>query len=347
MKTKNTVRYAALALLLLGLFAGVPDATAQCQPNTSTGVTVDVFRSDRQPPIHGTVWQAQTFTVLGSGCLVLDQLTVSVLRLVDRSGNSPADLVLEIYNVTGTGFPPWPAALGGTATPLATATVASSVVPTTAYTDITFAFSPPPQLAGGAQYAAVFHQLGNAGTGQLAYRLGLAPGNVYAGGGYYKYDPTEASKWAFPHGPEGGLDVRMSICVSPCVAGCVRTQGYWKTHGGRGPQPNVWPVNSLTLGGFSYTQSELLDILEQQVVGNGLISLAHQLIAAKLNIASGASAPSAILAAINSADALMATTFRVPPIGNGFLDPSVTAALTQTLDQYNNGVFVGGPPHCE
>jgi hypothetical protein len=34
----------------------------------------------------------------------------------------------------------------------------------------------------------------------------------------------------------------------------------------------------------------------------------------------------------------------VPPIGSGFLSPSSTNTKTQTLDDYNNGIT--GPGHC-
>jgi hypothetical protein len=56
---------------------------------------------------------------------------------------------------------------------------------------------------------------------------------------------------------------------------CTFTQGYWENH------PAAWPVDSLVLGDHEYTQAELLQILDQPVAGNGLIALAHQLIAAK------------------------------------------------------------------
>lgn len=131
--------------------------------------------------------------------------------------------------------------------------------------------------------------------------------------------------------------------LSPTVAAfttnstnCTYTQGYWKNHS------NMWPVTQLMLGSVNYTQAQLLMILDESVVGNGLVSLAHQLIAAKLNIAAGAD-PSAASAAISAADALIGSLV-VPPIGSGFLDPSVTSDLTQTLDDYNNGIT--GPGHC-
>jgi len=327
------------------LMGSIPLAAQTCTPNTNTGVTVDVNRSNLQSPIQNLNWHAQTFTVLGSGCFTLNQVTFSV-----RKAGSPGDLVVEIYN-TSADTPAIPSGLpGGAAAPLASQTVAASSVSTT-YTDLTVTFSSPPQITGGAQYALVIHQA--AGSGTNSYNFGLDDGNPYAnfpvGGRFCKSSSTlvpPSTTWDCPFGPGGGMDVRMSICVSPCVSGCTLTQGFWKNHGGRGPQPNAWPVSSLTLGTHAYTQNELLDILEQPVAGNGLVSLAHQLIAAKLNIANGASAPSAILTAIASADALIDGLI-IPPVGAGFLDPSLTGALTETLDQYNNGLFPGGPPHCE
>lgn len=117
---------------------------------------------------------------------------------------------------------------------------------------------------------------------------------------------------------------------------CTYTQGYWKNH------PSAWPVTSVTLGTVTYTQSQLLSIFGQPVQGNGLISLAHQLIAAKLNIAQGANS-SIVASTIAAADAQIGSLV-VPPIGSGSLSTSSTSAKTQTLDDFNNGVT--GPGHC-
>jgi hypothetical protein len=117
---------------------------------------------------------------------------------------------------------------------------------------------------------------------------------------------------------------------------CTYTVGYWKTH------EDVWPVNSLTLGTVVYTAAELLAILNQPVNGNGLVSLCHQLIAAKLNIQMGAD-PSAASACISAADALIGGLV-CPPVGAGYLDPATTTGSTQCLDDYNNGIT--GPGHC-
>ena len=93
---------------------------------------------------------------------------------------------------------------------------------------------------------------------------------------------------------------------------------------------------------MTYNQAQLLSIFDQPAQGNGRGSLAHQLIAAKRNIANGAD-PTAAAAAIASADALIGSLI-VPPVGSGYLAPSAVNSLASTLDKYNNGII--GPGHC-
>jgi hypothetical protein len=119
--------------------------------------------------------------------------------------------------------------------------------------------------------------------------------------------------------------------------GCVRGQGYWKNH------PDQWPVTELQLGNVTYNQQELLDILREPVRGNGLLILAHQLIAAKLNIAAGAD-PSCIQETIAEADALIGDLV-IPPIGNGYLAPRDAAPLAGILGQFNEGDMCA--PSCD
>lgn len=128
----------------------------------------------------------------------------------------------------------------------------------------------------------------------------------------------------------------LSFCIPPTYP-CTYTQGYWKNH------PNAWPVNSLYLGTRSYTKDELLLILNSPVKGNGLISMAHQLITAKLNKAMGTNT-TVIDSDIAAADAMIGSLV-VPPVGSGFLHPSTTSTLNDKLDAYNRGVI--GPGHCE
>jgi len=114
---------------------------------------------------------------------------------------------------------------------------------------------------------------------------------------------------------------------------CTLTQGYWKNHA------DAWPVASLTIGTNTYSKDELLVILKTPVKGNGLISLSHQLIAAKLNVAAGATS-SSISDAIAQADALIGSL----KLGTDSLTTAEVAALVDKLTQFNEGAI--GPGHC-
>ena len=113
---------------------------------------------------------------------------------------------------------------------------------------------------------------------------------------------------------------------------CVLTQGYYRTHA-------CLPLSYLTLGSVVYSAAQVQDILNAMPNGNGLIALAHQLIAAKLNVADGASAPAGIATADADIGALI-----VPPVGSGFLDPIPLESLISNLDAFNMGN--AGTPHC-
>jgi hypothetical protein len=131
--------------------------------------------------------------------------------------------------------------------------------------------------------------------------------------------------------------------------GCTYTQGYYKTHGPipTGNNSYLWPASvqtlGLTIGNVVYTADQLLAIFNTPAQGNGLLSLTHQLIAAKLNVLGGAD-DSAVSATIASADALIGSLV-VPPVGSGSLANSATSPLTSVLANFNEGVI--GPGHCE
>jgi hypothetical protein len=168
---------------------------------------------------------------------------------------------------------------------------------------------------------------------------------------------------AFAHNIPGGLKASDKSGTTQCTTfdcgseGCTYTQGFWKTHGpegcATGNNTNHWfdkitdpanpaQVTSLTLGTVSYTDLQLCSILNTPAAGNGLLSLSHQLIAAKLNIANGSS-PVSIQSSIDAADALIGSLV-IPPVGSGYLAPSATAALITALTNYNEGAT--GPGHC-
>src|SRR5262245_58345810 len=132
-----------------------------------------------------------------------------------------------------------------------------------------------------------------------------------------------------------GSDPSITV-TGTCAVACTRGQGFWKN------TPGAWAVTTLTLGTVSYSQAQLLQILNEPVVGNGLVSLAHQLIAAKLNVAAGTD-PSAVSSSISAADTMIGGLI-VPPIGSGSLATSATSALATALDNYNSGIT--GPGAC-
>jgi hypothetical protein len=150
---------------------------------------------------------------------------------------------------------------------------------------------------------------------------------------------TEYVFRAYVNGDANGDESAYSGDLSASTANAECTQGFWKNH------PEVWPASAtpMFLGTVSYTKTELLDIFNTPANGNGLISLAHQLITAKLNGANGSDL-SPVAADIATADAMIGGLV-VPPIGAGFLDPGTTSATTETLDDYNNG-HLGGVIAC-
>lgn len=172
--------------------------------------------------------------------------------------------------------------------------------------------------------------------------VALQCGKSYAFKGYARQTATLLRSLEF-----GPLYCSTLACTPTDT--CTFTQGYWKTHGPvpKGNNEYVWPqevkVNGLKLGNVLYTATQLLQIFnEQPSKENGLVSLAHQLIAAKLNVLNGAD-PSDITASIAAADTLIGA-LTVPPVGTGSKASSETSALTETLTDYNEGKT--GPGHC-
>jgi hypothetical protein len=145
-------------------------------------------------------------------------------------------------------------------------------------------------------------------------------------------------------------DLSCSTLPSGHAAGCTRPVTEWAfanpvaCSGDKDPQHCMaWPVSSLTLGGVSYSVEQLVAILRTPDSGNGLVALAQQVIATRLSIAAGADG-SAVADTIAAADVLMAGLI-VPPVGQGFLDPVVTAPHVAALTSFNEGAT--GPGRCE
>ena len=165
------------------------------------------------------------------------------------------------------------------------------------------------EMAAGTEYVVRVKANGEGGLPSGGDNL-LGGGNGLLGGSEYS---ATLHAWTKAH------DDRVE---------CVHSQGYWKTH------PEKWPVSSLKLGNVIYTKAQLLSIWNTPAEGNGLISLAHQLMAAKLNVIAGAIAPASVTNAIAAADAMIGNRI-APPLGTGFLEPATSSALTDELQEFN------------
>ncbi len=122
---------------------------------------------------------------------------------------------------------------------------------------------------------------------------------------------------------------------------CPHSQGYWKEH------DELWPVSSLTLGSQTYTKAELLALLNRSVNGDASITLAKQLIAAKLNILKGAvSTP--IAATITAADALLAARTGKLPYGLSSSSTTGSQMVSKAgkLEDFNTGDLTSGCSSC-
>ena len=124
--------------------------------------------------------------------------------------------------------------------------------------------------------------------------------------------------------------------ATPEANNCTYSIGYWKNN------PSEWPTNSLTLGGITYNQTELLNILNTPPQGDASYILAYQLMGAKFNVLQGADS-SAIANTLPNADAWLTAN----PLGS---NPTGTTrqdgiAAAQILDDFNRGII--GPGNCQ
>ena len=130
------------------------------------------------------------------------------------------------------------------------------------------------------------------------------------------------------------------VCGCGHPTGCVHTQGYWKSKPGV-----IWPApysRDALFFSSGLTWQQILDTPPKG--GNGYIILAHQVIAAVLNRASGASAPPSVQTIINNATAYFSSGATLESCGASACATQKTWAAI--LDTYNNGNYPGAPGHC-
>jgi photosystem II stability/assembly factor-like uncharacterized protein len=136
------------------------------------------------------------------------------------------------------------------------------------------------------------------------------------------------------------LLVEVTPIPPPPTDYCPLSQGYWKNHSSK------WSASALPmmLGTLnSYDQSELLSLFNAAPRGDASIILAHQLMAAKLNVANGSPVPTVVADAISDADAAIGEL--VIPAGIKAQHPlrATMITLASILDDYNNQLLT---PNC-
>jgi len=134
-----------------------------------------------------------------------------------------------------------------------------------------------------------------------------------------------------------GSNITFLFVADPVVTdGCTLTQGWWKNQG------------STAAAAFDFDGgvNNGLNILNTPVKGNPYIALAHQYIAASLNIAAGASIDGAASDAYDDATDYFAAASAADPLP-GTYTKSQLSALTAALDLYNQGLAAGNPLHCD
>lgn len=136
-----------------------------------------------------------------------------------------------------------------------------------------------------------------------------------------------------------------SLTVVVTVPGCTLTQGYWKNHSkyGRAPYDDAW--DNLEDEMFFKSSQTYYEVLKTAPKGgNAYYQLAHQYIAAQLNMLNGASG-SSIQAAFDDATELLENT---TPDKVRLMKGSAKGEWTNLagiLSSYNEGWI--GPGHCD
>ena len=160
------------------------------------------------------------------------------------------------------------------------------------------------------------------------------------------YD-VNAVRSANDSGAAGSAQANVHVRV-PCV-GCTLTQGYWKTHSREGPAPydaawkNLGPLEEDTPF-FGNASRTWYTVFWTPPAGSAWYILAHQYMAAKLNILDGASSTTAVNAAISWAESYFSSN-NAPPASISKSLKSTLTSYASTLDKYNNGLI--GPGHCD
>jgi hypothetical protein len=127
------------------------------------------------------------------------------------------------------------------------------------------------------------------------------------------------------------------LTAPPCPVGCVLTQGFWKTH------PNAWPEGYSPNDPFFSSGKTWLEVLWTAPGGDAYYILAHQYIAAVLNVANGATPPAEVSTVIDAATAWFGS--HGPGVPASSPEGQTLIHWAEVLAAFNEGMM--GVPHCE
>jgi hypothetical protein len=139
-------------------------------------------------------------------------------------------------------------------------------------------------------------------------------------------------------------DAQVTVTCTPPDEGCSLTQGYWKTHSKYGPAPYdaTWALIGEDTAFFISGKTWYQVIKQPPAGGNAYYILAHQYIAARLNIAAGTGSTAAVNAALAGAATFFGTYTPSSTLSSSVRDQAI--AWAGTLGAYNEGDI--GPGHC-
>jgi hypothetical protein len=139
----------------------------------------------------------------------------------------------------------------------------------------------------------------------------------------------------------GAID-EIKFCVPKYTPdGCTKTQGYWKNHADpeKKQYDDTW--KDFLNADFFSSGMTYLEMLNKSTGGDAYVILAHQYIAAELNVKAGAFMPSMVKMAFdNATNYFKEETTPAPPRES-------LIRWSEILDEYNNGKSAGGPGHCD
>ena len=170
---------------------------------------------------------------------------------------------------------------------------------------------------------------------------------TFSASGEVTYDKTFTCANAGTHtntatiretGQSDSATVTVRCIYAQPPSGCTRTIGYWKNH------TSEWPSGQSPSDPFFSSGKTWFQVAwTQPAEGNAYYILAHQYIAARLNILNGAASTSEVNGAL-----VWATDFFNTYTPTSSLSEQVRAlaiSYAGILDSYNNGSI--GPGHCE